>query len=108
MIGGNDLDPAGEQRLPELLRVVRRLERRIHLDQRTEPSVVVDVEEQMMRTDLGGDQVVMVGQQCRFGAGRDMQHVEPMLVPHGQIDRPTRGDQRGLVIADPRMVRDIV
>ena len=61
--------------------VVGRLQRGIHLDQRPQPRVVVDVEQQVMRTRLGGDQPLMVAQQIRLVARRNMQHVETVFVP---------------------------
>ena len=48
-----------QQRLPEPAIVRLGLQRRIHLDQRSQPRIVVDVEEQMVRTHFAGDQLVM-------------------------------------------------
>ena len=88
------------ERLPQPAVVVGRFERRVHLHERAEPGVVVDVEEQMVRAGFGRDQAAMIGQQVRFVAGRNVQHVKAVLVPHGQVDRPPRGDDRGRVVAN--------
>src|SRR3972149_6733409 len=103
MIRGDDLDAAVAECLPELPVVVGRLERRIHLHQRTQSSIVVDVEEQMMRAGFGGDEVAVIGKELGFRAGGNVQHVEAMLVPVGKINRAARGNEGGLVIADAGM-----
>ena len=61
-----------------------------------------------MRAGFGGDQAAMIGQQLRFGAGRNVQHMKAVLVPKRQIDRPPRGDERRRVVANPRVVGDVV
>ena len=62
----------------------------------------------MMRAGFGRDQIAMIGQQLRFRARRNVQHVEAMLVSMGEIDRAARGDQRGGVVADARVIGDVV
>ena len=79
VVGGDDLDAAVERAPARAAVVVGRLERRIHLDERAEPGVVVDVEQQMMRAGLGGDEAAMIGKQLGFGAGRNVQHVEAVV-----------------------------
>ena len=61
-----------------------------------------------MRAGFGGDEIAVVGQQLRLRAGGDVQHVEAVLVPVGQIDRPAGGDEGGLVVADAGMVGHVV
>ena len=83
MIGCDDLDASVEQTLPQLLVVFLQLDRRVHLDARAEPGIIVDVEKQMMWADFGGDQVPMVVEQFQFRAGRDVQHMEAVPVSPG-------------------------
>ena len=60
-----------------------------------------------MRAGFGGDQAAVVGEQLGFGAGRDVQHVEAMVVAVGQIDRAARGDEGGRVVANAGVVGDV-
>ena len=104
VVGGDHLQAAVAQCLPQSLVVVARFQRRIHLHERAEPRVVVDVEQQMMRARFAGDEAAMIGQQLRLGAGRNVQHVKAMMMPVGEIDGPPRGDDRRLVIANSRVI----
>ena len=61
-----------------------------------------------MRAGFAGDQAAMIGEQLGFGAGRNVQHVEAVAVPVGEIDRAARGDERGRVVANSRVVGDVV
>ena len=86
---------------------VRRFQRGIHLHQRAQPSVVADVEEQMMRADLGRDEVVVVGQQIGLVPRRDVEHVKSMPVFDGEPGGPPRGDDGRLMIANPAVIGDV-
>ena len=52
MIGGDHRNRAVKQRLPELLIVVPGFDRRVHFHERPQPLVVIDIEEQMVRTNF--------------------------------------------------------
>ena len=56
VIRGNDLDSTFLQRLPQSFIIRRRFDRRIHLNQRTQTFIIVDVEEQVVRTDFSRNQ----------------------------------------------------
>ena len=70
VVGGDDLDRIVEQCFPELSVVCRRLNGGIGLDQRSQISVILRVEEQMVRADLGGDELIVIGQQPSFRTRR--------------------------------------
>ena len=107
VIGRDDLNAAVQQRLPQPAVVVGRFQRRVHLHERAQAGVVVDVEEQVMRADFGRDQAAMIGEQIGFVAGRNVQHVKAVLVPEGQVDRPPRGDDRRGVVANAAVIGDV-
>ena len=57
----------------------------------------------MVRARLGRDQVAVVGQQFRLGAGRYVQDVKAVSMSMRQVDRPPRGNHRRFHITNLRM-----
>ena len=81
MVGGDDLDRAFVQAAPERLAVGGRLERRVHLGEGAEPAVVGDIEEEVVRADLGRYEVaVLPGEDSRLFRRGDVQDVETAAV----------------------------
>jgi hypothetical protein len=91
-----------------LFTVAPLLHRWIHLNQRTQPGIVVDTEQQVVGAGFGRDQRAVIGKQYRFGGGRQMEHVKTMLMPECQVDSAPRGNERCCVISDTRVICHIV
>ena len=104
VIGGNHLDAPLQQRLPEPTIVPLGLHRRVHLNQGPEPRIVIHVEEQVMRTHFGRDQLMMIRQQFCLRTGRHVQHVKAMSMTNGQFGRAPRRNHRCEFVANPRMI----
>ena len=75
--------------MPQRIIVSSRLDRRIHFYQRPQPPVVARVEKEMMRANLGGNEVTRLANNPDFVSGRNVQHVEPVMVALGEVDGPS-------------------
>ena len=107
VVGGDDFDGAVVQGLPKSLVVGGSFDRRVHLDQRAQAIVVVDVEEQMVRADFGSDRGTGGGDQVDFVSGGNVQDVKVVVVAIGKVDGSFGGDDRGVVVADFGVVGDV-
>jgi hypothetical protein len=77
MVGGDEIDHAGVQPVPQRGIVGRGADRRVHLDERAEPRIVSGVEQQVIGNDFGRHPRRLVpAQHLDFFPGREMQDVQ--------------------------------
>jgi len=60
-----------------------------------------------MGARLSGNQAVMVGNQRSLRASRHVQYVKAVPMAQRQIECPTCGDDRGIVIANARVISHV-
>ncbi len=108
VIGGHNFQSAVGERLPQPSIVFARFERRVHLHECAESRVIVNTKKKVVDASFAGDEIAMIAEQFGFGARRDVQHMESVVMAKCQIDRSPRCDDRCLMIADPRVISDIV
>ena len=83
--------------------MARVADRRVHLQPRAEPRIVVGVEGQVLRRHLDGGDVLVGAEEVHLLGGRDVQHVDARAGLAGDAHQPLGGAQRRGLVAPDRM-----
>ncbi len=103
MVGPQHIDDALRNTVPDAVAVARRPHRRVHLEKRAEPRIVVSRQRQMMRRRLdGGDILVLLEEKDLLGR-RDVQHMDARARLPGDAHQPLGAAQRRDLVAPDGM-----
>ena len=101
VVGAEHVDDALRDAAPYAVAMAGRAHRRVHLQQRAEPRIVVRREGQMMRRRLAGGDVLVLFEEVDLLGGRDMQHMDARPLPLRDAHQPLgAGECRDLVPPD--------
>ena len=90
VVGAEDVGGAVGDAGPDAVAMRGVAHRRVHLQQRAEPRIVVGGEGQVMRRHLDGGDVLVVGEEAHLLGGRDVQHVDARAGLARDRDEPSR------------------
>ena len=103
MIGAENIDDALRHAVPDVIAMARAAHRRIHLQPRAEPRIIVGTQSQMMRRDFDTRYVFVLCEKIDLLRRRDMQHMDLRAGRARDAHQTLRAQKRRVFVAPDRM-----